>query len=237
MNAWTAPDARSAIAFAAIGLIYLVYHYLLQAPQWRARGSAHRSGEALEAASIYAQRVVGGLWLGGAALLAAWALGFTPAALGLGIGDAARGLTWVLAVAVPLLPLVVRASMRPAHWALYPQMRVMHWPPRRQAANALAWVVYLCGYELLFRGLCLQYLVADFGFWPGVFLASALYAYAHLHKDAGEAFGSLLMGVVFAMMTLDSGALWPALLLHLLIAVCGEQAAIRSNPALRREAG
>lgn len=234
---WTWPAAHSLIAFAAISLIYLIYHYALQAPQWRARWAQTRSEDALEAASVYAQRVLGGLWLGGTALAAGWALGLSPAVIGLGAGDVPRSALWVLGGAALLLPLIVRAASRPAHWALYPQMRVGHWPRRRQALNALAWMVYLLGYEILFRGLCLQYLVVQFGPWPGIFFSSALYAYAHLHKDAAETFGSVLMGVVFALMTLDTGAIWAAFLLHALIAIGGEQTAILRNPALRHDAG
>ncbi len=229
---WTWPAAEIAIAFAGISLIYPVYHYFLQAPQWRPRLTRRYEGEQLELASVLAQRVFGGLWLGIAALAVGWIVNLSPAALGIAAGDPLRTLIWVLGPALALLPVVARGAAR--RLALYPQMRLQHWPARRQRLNALAWLAYLSGYELFFRGLCLIWLVQQFGFWPGVFASSALYAYAHLHKDAGETFGSVAMGVLFALMTLHSGSIWAALILHWLIAVTGEQSAIAHNPGLHR---
>lgn len=232
---WHWPPAGLVIAYLAIGLIYPVYHYALQAPQWRRRLATRYGDERLELASVLAQRIVGGLWLALATLGAATLLDLSPSRLGLAAGAPLLTLAWVLAPAVLLLPLIARGAAQPRRHALYPQMRITHWSRRRQGLNALAWGAYLFGYELFFRGLCLVWLVQHFGFWPGVLASSALYAYAHLHKDAGETFGSLAMGVLFALMTLHSGSLWAALLLHWLIAVTGEQSAIVSNPALRRD--
>ncbi len=232
---WTWPAAGIAIAFAGISLIYPIYHYFLQAPQWRTRLAQRYAGERLEIASVLAQRVIGGLWLGIAAMLVGSLVNLTPAALGLTVGDPLRSLIWVLLPALVLLPLIARAAAQPKRHTLYPQMRLTQWSRRRQTLNALAWAAYLFGYELFFRGLCLIWLTQQFGFWPGVFASSALYAYAHLHKDAGETFGSVAMGVLFALMTLHSGSIWAALILHWLIAVTGEQSAIVSNQALRRD--
>lgn len=232
---WTWPASNIAIAFAGISLIYPVYHYFLQAPQWRPRLARRYAGERLEIASVLAQRVTGGLWLGIAAVVVGAVVNLSPAALGLAVGNPLRTLIWVLVPALLLLPLIARGAAQPKRHALYPQMRLTHWSRRRQVLNSVAWLAYLSGYELFFRGLCLIWLTREFGFWPGVFASSALYAYAHLHKDAGETFGSVAMGVLFALMTLHSGSIWAALILHWLIAVTGEQSAIRSNPTLRRD--
>lgn len=231
---WTWPATSLVIGFAGISLIYPIYHYLLQAPQWRRRLANRYSGESLEIASIVAQRVVGGLWMVVAALVVGAVVDLSPAALGLTLGDPLRTLIWVLAPAVLLLPLIWRGAGQPKRRELYPQLRITHWSSHRQRQNALAWGAYLFGYELFFRGFCLIWLVQQFGFWPGVFASSALYAYAHLHKDAGETFGSIAMGVLFALMTLHSGSIWAAVLLHWMIAVTGEQSAIMHNPAYQR---
>ncbi|HEY0914600.1 MAG TPA: CPBP family intramembrane glutamic endopeptidase [Solimonas sp.] len=233
-DVWTLPEWRTALAFAGISLIYPVYHYALQAPQWRARFAHRYGGDRLEIASVLAQRYAGGLWMALASLAMALAVGLSPAALGLGLGDPLRSLGWLLAVALPLLPLIARGAAQPKRWGMYPQMRLQQWSRRRQGLNALAWGGYLLGYEIFFRGLCLVWLTQQFGFWPGILASSALYAYAHLHKDAGETFGSVAMGIVFALMTLHSGSIWAAVILHWLMGVAGEQSAILRNPALRR---
>ncbi len=232
---WNMPDVSTVVAFAGISLIYPVYHYALQAPQWRRRLGTRYQGDSLELASVLGQRYLGGLWLGGAALAVAWGAGLSPSALGLGTGDPLRGLLWLLVIGVILLPLIARGAAQPHRQHVYPQMRLQRWTPNRQWHNTLAWGGYLLGYELFFRGLCLIWLTQQFGFWPGIFASSALYAYAHLHKDAGETFGSVALGIVFALMTLHSGSIWPAVILHVLMGAVGEHSAIINHtPTLDR---
>lgn len=230
---WFLPESHTALAFSGIGLIYPIYHYFLQASSWRVRLARHYSGESLELFSVLAQRYAGGAWMALASIALALVLGLQPQAIGLSAGDALRTLGWV-AMCSLLLPIIARGAAHPRNRAAYPQMRVTHWPGSRLRLNALAWAAYLFGYELFFRGLCLAWLTQSFGFWPGVLASSVLYAYAHLHKNAGETFGSLGMGVLFALMTLHTGAIWAAVIFHWLLATVGETSAIRNNPALTR---
>ena len=222
---WMAPDWRVVLAFAGIGIGYPVYQYWLQADAWRARLTSRYSGEALEISSVFAQRIAGGLWLGGVAVVTACLAGLKLADIGLAAGDLTRTLIWLGACAL-LLPLIARGATSPANIAHYPQMKLAQWPAQRIRQNALAWGAYLLGYELFFRGLCLAWFTQTFGMWGGILTTTVIYAYAHLQKNAGETFGSLIVGVIFALMTLHTGAIWAAFLLHWMIAVTGETAAI-----------
>lgn len=140
---------------------------------------------------------------------------------------------WVAIPACILVPLVWRAGRQPAQQARYPDFRVPHATRAQQALSATSWLVYLIGYEALFRGLVLGACIQVAGVGVGVAIHTSLYVLAHLHKDAAETLGCLPMGYLFAYMTLQTGSLWPALLLHVAIAIAAEQSAARANPSLQ----
>jgi membrane protease YdiL (CAAX protease family) len=236
MNAdltWTPADHQAVLMLGMTTAVYLGYHYGLAADRFRRQLGVSLGPEEVEIASIVRQRVLGGLLLG-LAPLATLVLGLhaSPLRYGLAIPDAVATATWVGAMAVVLLPILRTAARNPHRWATYPQMRIAHWDRRRWWTNTLSWGVYLLGYEIFFRGVLLYWLIGQMGVWPGILTMNALYAFAHLNKDAGETVGSALMGIVFALMTLQTGAIWAAFTVHWLIATCSETFAIRANPAL-----
>jgi membrane protease YdiL (CAAX protease family) len=219
-------------------VVYLGYRYGLQAERCRRRLAGRMAPAALEITAVVRQRVLGGLLLG-LPLIATIVLGLghSPGRYGLGTPDWASTMAWVAGMAVILVPILRVAARQPHHWQTYPQMRLARWDRRRWWTNTLSWLVYLLGYECLFRGVLLSWLVAELGTWPGILTMNALYAFAHVDKDAGEAWGSAVMGVLFAVMTLQTGAIWAAVAVHWLIAAGSESFAIRANPALRGHDG
>lgn len=66
---------------------------------------------------------------------------------------------------------------------------------------------------------------------------TAIYVLQHLPRGPGECLGSLPMGVVFALMTLDTGSVLSAWLLHVLIAGGTEALVVRHRPDLSYSSG
>ena len=138
----------------------------------------------------------------------------------------------MLGPAALLGPILWRASKSPATWRDTPRLRVPHWTPALVRTNAFGWVVYLAGYELLFRGVLVLGLSHVLGPWPALAAGTGLYVLQHLPRGPGECLGSLPMGIVFGLMTLDTGSVQSAWLLHVFIAVGAEAMVIRNNPSL-----
>jgi membrane protease YdiL (CAAX protease family) len=231
---WTPADLSAALMLGMTTASYLIYHYGLHADRFRRRIGTSQGPEQVEIASVGRQRVLGGLLLGLAPLLTiTLGLGESPSRFGLAAPDWGLTAIWVIGLSVILVPILRQAARKPAHWLSYPQMRLGHWDRRRWWTNTLSWGVYLLGYETFFRGALLYWLIAQMGTWPGILTMNALYAFAHLNKDAGETWGSALMGILFAVMTLHTGGIWAAFAVHWLIATCSESFAIQANPALR----
>ena len=81
---------------------------------------------------------------------------------------------------------------------------------------------YMVVYEIFLRGILLYYLVD----WVGVAIAIAvntlIYVAMHLFKDLREALFCIPLGVFFCWITLYTKSVWPAAVLHLVMAVSFE---------------
>lgn len=168
----------------------------------------------------------------GALLLGAIPLGLTVAltdlgtdALGLGRGNPGAAVR----VLGPFVPIILFVVIRGARKAVArdeaPSILQPSWTPRDRILNAATWLVYLTGYELLFRGILLLGLVPALGASAALGVSTGLYVLAHLHKSAGETLGSMPVGILMAVATLQSGSIWGAVVLHTLIAVVQDERA------------
>lgn len=199
---------------------------------------AHLGGPAGSVRAVMLRRALAVVLLGVVPVAAVVATGVvldTPvhlAALGLGLGDP-MGLFVGLSLGVVAVPVVVLGGRAPSTRAHHPEIRL----PRRSwglvAADAAAWVAYLVAYELLFRGVLLLPLSEVLGPVAATAVVLAPYVAVHLSKGPGEAIGSVVSGTLFAALTLWSGSIWGAVVLHVLIAWAGEGGALFWNRELR----
>jgi membrane protease YdiL (CAAX protease family) len=220
----SALPSSPALLLLAAGVLYALFHHLGQAEVWQERLRARGYPDETLARSVLLQRLSGALLLGVVPAVGfAAATGAGPAEMGLGAWRGGGG--GLLLAAAVLLPGVAWAARRPAHRVRYPQVRVEVWTARLRTRHALGWAVYLFGYELLFRGLLLFPLAAATDPWTAVLASSGLYVLAHLDKDLGECLACAPMGLVFAALALAAGSIWPALALHLAIAVTSDTVA------------
>jgi membrane protease YdiL (CAAX protease family) len=95
------------------------------------------------------------------------------------------------------------------------------------------WILYLTGYEFLFRGLLLFSCLEAFGMWPAVVINLALYAALHLPKGLKEATAAIPFGALLCYLTLESGSIIPAIIIHSVQAVSCEFFCILRNPDMK----
>jgi membrane protease YdiL (CAAX protease family) len=165
-----------------------------------------------------------------AALLAC---GRSPLRYGIDTFDPGRSAWALVVLSLVVLPVVAKAAVGSEVMSQHPELRgdVSRGTVR---ASALAWGIFLLGYEYVFRGALLWFLVATIGVWPALATTSVLYMLVHLPKDApGETFVSLLMGFVFGGAALWTGSFVVPWLLHWAIAVLTENLAGRASPDVR----
>ena len=208
------PSPQDITLVALLGLSvlgYVAYHY-------GARALAGIAGPGTPRA-VFGRRLWGALCLG--LPCGVWTVLVAPELLGLWALPSGAALLAALLAWACLAPALWLASRGATHRERYPQLRTATWTPRLLAAETLTWALYLVGYEGCFRGLLVVGLASLIGLWPALILGTGLYVLAHLDKDPGECLACVPMGLGFGLLVSWSGSLWPAILLHLGLALAG----------------
>lgn len=142
---------------------------------------------------------------------------------------------WYLILILVLITLVVSfySSRSEQIRARSPELRLKDWYPRHIIMSAGAWLIYLLGYEFLFRGV-LWFLCADaFGFWPAMAVNVVLYSLVHLPQGVRMAAGTIPVGVIFCLLSSLTGSFIPAFIIHSFIAVSTEIFSLYHEPEVR----
>lgn len=136
-----------------------------------------------------------------------------------------------------LLPVILItgyfAAQKPGNLEQYPQIRAKHWTPAMVMLSAGSWILFLIGYEFLFRGFVLHASLGLLEPGPAIVLNCALYAFAHFYKGPGETFGAIPVGILLCYITLITGNIWSAVILHSIMALSNEWFSLRAHPEMK----
>ena len=144
-------------------------------------------------------------------------------------------LLMILLLGSMLIPLANFSAKKPKNLVNYPQIRAKRWNPKTFRLNLIGWAVYLFGYELLFRGLLLFPLVEAYGLWLAIAINVALYSATHIPKGIEETLGAAPLGFLLCLLTLMSGNIWIAFVVHVIMAWTNSLTALKYHPEIHYE--
>ncbi len=156
-----------------------------------------------------------------------------PLRFGLTWGNTGRMWPWIAIAAAFFILLNLFNSKNRDIRAVYPEMRLEDWNLARIGIGAGGWLIYLAGYEYLFRGLLLLGCHEAFGLWPAVSINLALYSALHLPKGLKEAVAALPFGALICYLTIESQSIVPAVIIHSLQAISCELFCIMRNHEMK----
>ena len=220
-----APHVPALLPHVALDPVIVAAFILLSLYEWRwywprvARRLA--AGESGVRARAYLDIMVAE-WAGVALVLGLWIRERRPwSALRLGpspLLPLALGFAVVALYLVLALRLRRKLMARPERLARirsmmsYADVLIPRTPAERGRFTAVALTAGICE-EILCRGFMLWY----FGAWgvvAAVLLSSAVFGLGHLYLGVAHVFRTSLIGVVFALLTIATGSLVPAIALH-----------------------
>jgi membrane protease YdiL (CAAX protease family) len=137
---------------------------------------------------------------------------------------------WSLALSILAIPLTYKSARKPKNLINYPQIRAKIWNRNTVIINAVTWIVYLLGYEFMFRGILLFPIARSLGTWPAIAINIAMYSATHIPKGFEETIGAILLGLVLCILTLVSGTIWIALFVHIIVAWTNCFTALKFHP-------
>jgi membrane protease YdiL (CAAX protease family) len=117
--------------------------------------------------------------------------------------------------------------------AIYPQIRVREWTLKLLLINGISWLIYLVAYEFLFRGFLLFGSLSVLDPLPAVLLNCTLYALAHTYKGPLETIGAIPFGLLLCYLTLVTGNILSALVIHASMALFHDWMSVRAHPDMK----
>jgi len=162
-----------------------------------------------------------------------WIFRLSPSRVGFIAGRTST--YWYLILILVLIALVISfySSKSTQIRTRSPEMRMKDWYPRHVILSAGAWVIYLLGYEFLFRGVLWFLCVDAFGFWLALAVNVVLYSLVHLPQGIRMAIGTIPIGILFCLLSSLTGSFLPAFIIHSCIAVSTEIFSLYHEPDVR----
>jgi len=110
-------------------------------------------------------------------------------------------------------------SRRKKIYQRYPEVEGARTSRLYFTVSSLTYVLYLFGYECLFRGFLLFGLKKTFGDLPAALVSMGFVTLTHIGTSLPVIIGSMFSGIIFPYIALLSGSIWPVFLLHSCIGV------------------
>ena len=222
------------MAIGGITLSFIAYYFVIISAKAERLVKGNRSPDAANIRWVLFQRIWGGSLLGLTALLTPWlGLGKAPWDYGMSFGMDGETILMVLGIGVVVVLVNIFRAGKPANLEYYPNIRVKKWTPGLLLASSGGWVIYLLGYELMFRGFLLFGCVEALGIWPAIAVNTSIYAFAHFFKGIGETVGALPFGIILCVLTLHTENFMLAFLVHCFLAISNQTVAFFAHPDMK----
>lgn len=141
-------------------------------------------------------------------------------------------LVWTLGLSAVIIPVASFSARKPKNLVNYPQIRAKNWTQKTYILNLLGWALYLFGYEFLFRGILFVPLIEPMGLWGAIAVNIALYSATHIPKGLDETIGAAPLGLLLCLLTVTSGTIWIAFLVHVAMAWTNSLTALKFHPEI-----
>jgi len=220
-----------AVTWCILG--FAIYYFLSSNKAFAGRlGKLSRKFDS-QGNQVLIQRILGLLFLGiVSTLIIILHPGLKPMDYGLTFTFLAAPPWWSYLVVPAILILGLNAARQNGNLELYPQIRSRNWTPAMVFISGMSWILFLLGYEFLFRGFLLHASLDIMAAGPAIALNCALYAFAHFYKGPGETFGAIPVGVLLCYLTIVTGNIWCAVVLHALMALSNEWFSLYFHPEM-----
>ena len=176
------------------------------------------------------QRSVGLLFLGLLpALITLFLLAVSLYDFGFSAGVTPTVLLWSLGLGFCVIIINYFAAGKPDNIEVSPQIRIKNWSFSIFIINAFSWTAYLLAYEFLFRGLLLFSLLEVVSYWPAILISTFVYSLVHYPKGYKQTVGAIPFGIVLCLLTIETGSIWIAFFVHVMLALSNDHFALRAN--------
>jgi len=156
----------------------------------------------------------------------------SPTNYGLNFNQLQTSLSWTAFLGLIIIVANYFLTGKKQNLKNYPQIRLRYWTADKILVNSLTWIIYLFGYELMFRGLLLFSFYYAYGTFVAIFVNCVLYSLVHIPKGKKETFGAIPLGIILSFITLETGSIFVAFVFHVIMALSNDHFAIKAHPSM-----
>lgn len=219
------------LAIGSVTIAFIAYYFVTISPKMESLIKGEYEGKKGEVRWIVFQRVWGGVVLGATALLVpVIGLGKSPFEYGMSFRISGETALLILGMGALIVVINLIRAGKPANLVHYPQIRASQWDFKLLLLSSFGWLVYLLGYELMFRGFLLYGCIESMGIWPAIAINCAIYSLAHFFKGIGETVGAIPFGIFICVVTLYTGNFMTAFIVHCFLAISNQTIAMFAHP-------
>ena len=227
---WEQEYFKSATSLSITLICFLFYHFITNSGNLYRKFQKKFGINRAQEFWIHFRQITGFILLGGIPFIVVLLiLREKISAFGLSLSVSSRVLYYIVILSVIIVFINFFASKSRNNQNKYPLIRTKVWDVKLLISSMSGWIIYLLAYEFLFRGFLLFACVQSFGIWPAIIINIIVYSLAHVPQGLNEAVGAIPFGLVLCYVVVLSGAIWPAFLLHTVLAISNEWFSIRNN--------
>lgn len=124
-------------------------------------------------------------------------------------------------------------SRSPSSLKRYPQIRSSQWNLRLILLNSATWMIYLVGYEILFRGFLLFPLLDEFTIGIAIVINLGVYSLSHAAIEIKEGIGALPVGLILFFLAWKTDSILYPILFHWVMALSNSFFSVHHQPGMR----
>jgi membrane protease YdiL (CAAX protease family) len=208
---------HTAISVLIVTLSFLLYHFVISNEKLKMYLQSRYGDERGQMFTVVLSRLLGALLFASTALFN-WAKHLPLTNVGI---DFRYKAVLFLLVLIPVL-VNMFAAKSASNLAMYPQIRTKVWSKGLVVLSALTWMIYLLGYEIMFRAVLFENCLNEVGLLSAIAINISIYALVHIPKGLNETIGTLPLGIIFCLLAWITGSFWASFALHVLFALSNE---------------
>jgi len=232
---WNHENNELIFSILAVTMGFNLYWFISKSEKLKQRRLDKLGAESASIRTILVEKTNGLVYMGILpAVVAFFLFGKTPIDYGLhfNFGNGWESLYWIAGLAPLIWTVNFFAARSPKTQAHYPQIRKQEWSPALLAKHLAGWAMYLFGYEFLFRGILLFGSLSVLDPWVAILLNVGFYSVSHVPKGATETFGAIPLGFLLSWITLRTGTIWVAFLVHVCLAWSNAVFTLKHHPEM-----
>lgn len=209
-------------ALAEATICFLIYHFFVY-EKVHAEQHSDSSKVTENDRLIIQKRIWGGFILGIIPLISSFLfldLGFSD--LGFTVESLLKSIPILGIMCGLIFAITFLTAKSPGNLAMYPEIKNKRWTRSLLLVSSLTWILYLTGYEVLFRGILFTTSLGYIELIPAIVINASIYALVHVPKGARETFAALLYGSLICYFTYTTNGIWVALISHIALALSNE---------------